>query len=245
MAPMKRPVVILGFPGAQVLDVTGPGRGLLDGRPPERRRGLRRAARGAAGRAVRRPPARSRSTPTGRCRGAAPIDTLVVAGGVGVGAALGDRALIGWLRRAAGRARRVASVCNGAFLLAEAGLLDGRRATTHWAAGEELRAATREVAGRPRPDLRARRPRLHLRRRHGRHGPGAGARRGGPRPRGGARGRALAGALRQAPGRPVAVQRPARRRSSPSATRCASCRPGSSSTPARTCRCRRWPSARA
>jgi len=66
------------------------------------------------------------------------IDTLVVAGGMGVADALRDRVLIRWLQAAAGRTRRVASVCNGAFLLAEAGLLDGRRATTHWAAGEEL-----------------------------------------------------------------------------------------------------------
>ena len=62
------------------------------------------------------------------------IDTLVVAGGLGVGEAECDERLIGWLRRAAGRSRRVASVCTGALLLARAGLLEGRRATTHWAA---------------------------------------------------------------------------------------------------------------
>ncbi|HET6954370.1 MAG TPA: DJ-1/PfpI family protein, partial [Acidimicrobiales bacterium] len=61
-----------------------------------------------------------------------PIDTLVVAGGTGTAAALRDPELIAWLRRAAGRSRRVTSVCSGAFLLAAAGLLDGRRATTHW-----------------------------------------------------------------------------------------------------------------
>src|SRR5205809_3490783 len=68
----------------------------------------------------------------GSCRG--PIDTLVVVGGEGVPAALAEPALVRWIARTAQRCRRVASVCNGAFLLAEAGLLEGRRATTHWAA---------------------------------------------------------------------------------------------------------------
>jgi transcriptional regulator GlxA family with amidase domain len=67
-----------------------------------------------------------------------PIDTLVVAGGLGTEAAMQDRLLVAWIRRTARRVRRVASVCSGAFLLAEAGLLEGRRATTHWRACDEL-----------------------------------------------------------------------------------------------------------
>jgi len=67
-----------------------------------------------------------------------PIDTLMVAGGPGVADALGDVRLIRWIRAAARRSRRVTSVCNGAFLLAEAGLLAGRRATTHWAECDAL-----------------------------------------------------------------------------------------------------------
>ena len=66
------------------------------------------------------------------------IDTLLVCGGPGAQVAERDERLIGWLRDAAGRSRRVASVCTGALLLARAGLLDGRRATTHWAACREL-----------------------------------------------------------------------------------------------------------
>ena len=66
-----------------------------------------------------------------QCKG--PIDTLVVAGGRGVHAAVEDEQLVDWIRSAARRSRRVTSVCTGAFLLAKAGLLDGRRATTHWA----------------------------------------------------------------------------------------------------------------
>ena len=66
------------------------------------------------------------------------VDTLIVAGGSGVTAASQDRQLVDWLRSHAARARRVASVCTGAFMLAEAGLLDGRRAATHWANCAEL-----------------------------------------------------------------------------------------------------------
>jgi transcriptional regulator GlxA family with amidase domain len=66
------------------------------------------------------------------------IDTLIVAGGFGHQQALADRALVEWIAHASAGARRTASVCTGAFLLAAAGLLDGRRATTHWAFAQEL-----------------------------------------------------------------------------------------------------------
>jgi transcriptional regulator GlxA family with amidase domain len=87
--------------------------------------------------------------PLGNVRG--PLDTLVVAGGTGTARALEDRALVGLVKRAAGRARRVASVCTGAFLLAEAGLLDGRRATTHWSACARLAARYPQLEVDPDP----------------------------------------------------------------------------------------------
>jgi transcriptional regulator GlxA family with amidase domain len=68
----------------------------------------------------------------------AALDTLLVAGGPGVHAAAADPALLDWVRARARRARRVASVCTGAFLLAAAGLLEGRRAATHWMHCAEL-----------------------------------------------------------------------------------------------------------
>jgi transcriptional regulator GlxA family with amidase domain len=65
-------------------------------------------------------------------------DILVVPGGFGTRALLEDRATLDWVRDRAQEARRVTSVCTGALLLAKAGLLAGRRATTHWGAVDLL-----------------------------------------------------------------------------------------------------------
>jgi len=74
------------------------------------------------------------------------IDTLVVAGGGGVDQARLDRALVRWIAAAGAGARRVTSVCSGVFMLAAAGLVTGRRVTTHWARAEQL--------AREHPELR-------------------------------------------------------------------------------------------
>jgi cyclohexyl-isocyanide hydratase len=76
-------------------------------------------------------------TPFDRCPA---LDVLCVPGGPGAFALLADDAVIAAIRAIAARARIVASVCTGAFLLGAAGLLAGRRATTHWASRELLRA---------------------------------------------------------------------------------------------------------
>jgi transcriptional regulator GlxA family with amidase domain len=66
------------------------------------------------------------------------VDTLVIPGGDGVNAAADDKVLVDWVGKRAGNARRTASVCTGAFLLAATGVLDGRRAVTHWQFCAEL-----------------------------------------------------------------------------------------------------------
>ncbi|MGH2359037.1 MAG: GlxA family transcriptional regulator [bacterium] len=66
------------------------------------------------------------------------LDTLVVAGGIGAEQASMDPSVVEWVRAMAPRARRVASVCTGAFILAAAGLLHHRRVTTHWLFSEAL-----------------------------------------------------------------------------------------------------------
>jgi transcriptional regulator GlxA family with amidase domain len=126
----SRTVVVVAFPGVQPLDVVGPGEvfraaaGFAPGAYSVEV--VAREAGALAAGSVAIQPDRTLAG----CRG--PIDTLVVAGGNGTRDALADRRLLSWLRSAASRSRRVCSVCTGAFLLAEARLLDGRRATTHW-----------------------------------------------------------------------------------------------------------------
>ena len=66
------------------------------------------------------------------------IDVLVVPGGFGTRGMLDDRSVIDWIVTTAASARRVTSVCTGSLLLARAGLLKGRRATTHWGAYDLL-----------------------------------------------------------------------------------------------------------
>lgn len=80
-----------------------------------------------------------------------PVDTLVVVGGYGHTRAAGDDALVAHVRRLARTARRVSSVCTGATVLAAAGLLDGHRATTHWAFATALGRAYPAVTVDPDP----------------------------------------------------------------------------------------------
>jgi transcriptional regulator GlxA family with amidase domain len=145
-----RQVVIVVYPGVQSLDVTGPlevfagaqqliRAGLSGGRSYE----ITIVSRDGK-------PLRSSSgltlVPDGSLRTAPrEIDMLIVAGGPGCEQAAEDEVLIEWIARKSAAARRTAAVCTGAFLLARAGLLDGRRATTHWSAAAELARRYPEV----------------------------------------------------------------------------------------------------
>lgn len=127
-----RTVAIVVFPGLQGLDLTGPHEVFA---AAEREVG--RPAYRLVVTALEAGPVATASglgvvadTALADVRG--PVDTLIVVGGDGTTAAVFDDVLVGHVRRLARRARRVTSVCSGAFVLAQAGLLDGRRATTHW-----------------------------------------------------------------------------------------------------------------
>ena len=141
--PAERRVAIVVFPDVQSLDIAGPlevftGASQLlesDARPEPRYRVEIVAAGGGpvtTSSGLDLLPHADLTTIRG------PLDTLLVAGGNGVEAALSDGATVAHVQRLAKRARRVASVCTGAFVLAEGGLLDGRRAATHWASCARL-----------------------------------------------------------------------------------------------------------
>ncbi|MBV9305407.1 MAG: DJ-1/PfpI family protein [Acidobacteriaceae bacterium] len=79
------------------------------------------------------------------------IDTLLVAGGMNVWSGSGEPDLLDWVRERTGRSRRFGSICTGAFVLAEAGLLEGKRVTTHWYFCQQLQKEYPQVVVDPEP----------------------------------------------------------------------------------------------
>ena len=144
-----RKVVILGFPGVQALDLVGPfdvftGAALL-------RNGAYEVVLASSG-------LQPVSTGTGLAFQAdplpdpnEPVDTVLLPGGAGVDDARANADVIAWIRGVAPTARRIVTVCTGAFLAAEAGLLDGCRATTHWAFARRMQDEFPAVVVDPEP----------------------------------------------------------------------------------------------
>jgi transcriptional regulator GlxA family with amidase domain len=148
-------VVVLGYPGVQALDLVGPFEVFTGatmylascGRPEE---GYSVSVVSRAGEPA--------TTLTGLALVAQPlpdprepIDTLVLPGGMGVDEARRNADTVGWIQIAAENARRVVSVCTGAFLCAQAGLIDGCVATTHWAFANQMASEFPGVTVDPEP----------------------------------------------------------------------------------------------
>ena len=130
-----RCIDVLTYPAVQLLDVTGPVQVFASANDLTARAGdsppyLLRVVAQSGGDVTASAGVALAAGPL--TRGGEVVDTLLVAGGEGAEAAAENPVLVDWVRERAARARRVASVCTGAFLLAAAGLLEGRRAATHW-----------------------------------------------------------------------------------------------------------------
>lgn len=152
----ERHIVLVVHPGHQILDVAGPhevfaaANELLRDQPTPAPYRLTVASRAGGTVASESGLAVADTVPIAAIDPAT-VDTLIVAGGTGVHEACDDAALIEWVRGSAPSCRRVGSVCSGTFVLAGAGLLGGRRVTTHWARAARLARDYPNVVVDPEP----------------------------------------------------------------------------------------------
>jgi transcriptional regulator GlxA family with amidase domain len=155
-SPAARQVAILVYPGVQSLDFAGPlevfaGAQRLIEQAGRSERGYEVKLLSVDGQPLQTSSGLTVTPHASLAAAPEAIDTLIVAGGYGRKQASADREVLEWIVGASVTARRTASVCTGAFLLAAAGLLDGRRATTHWASAAELAARYPAVEVDPEP----------------------------------------------------------------------------------------------
>ena len=152
MSHTAKPIHVLAFPNVQLLDVAGPLQVFASAN-------LQAAALGMpvpyAPQVIAKQP-HSVMSSAGLGLHTYPLpdtpsDTLIIAGGLGVHTALQDEHLLQWVRNQVFAARRVASVCTGAFLLAQAGVLNGHRVVTHWNSCEKLASTYPGVSVDPEP----------------------------------------------------------------------------------------------
>lgn len=146
-----RSVVFAVFPGLQSLDLTGPLEVFHRAGEELGREAYRTTVAATTGGLLRSSSGLGVQADADLVAVDGPVDTLVVVGGQGTYAAVEDAELLTEVRRLARTARRVTSVCSGAFVLAAAGLLDGRRATTHWAVCDLLERTFPAVQVDPDP----------------------------------------------------------------------------------------------
>ena len=148
-----RSVVILGYPGVQALDLVGPHEVFTGA-------STYLGAHGRDGYAVRVVTENGEPATTGTGLALVaqplpdpyePVDTVILPGGFGVDETRANPNVIAWIRAVAQHARRVVSVCTGAFLAAQAGLLDGCPAPTHWAFADRMAREFPSVAVDPEP----------------------------------------------------------------------------------------------
>ncbi|WP_431256809.1 GlxA family transcriptional regulator [Roseateles chitinivorans] len=133
-------ITFLLFEGFQPIDLAGPWQAFVSANEESGRARYRLATCGAADMAATAGDGLRLQVDRGLAESlAADIHTVMVPGGEGVHRVARTPEVLAWLRAADAKAQRTCSVCTGAFLLAEAGLLDGRRVTTHWRSAALLR----------------------------------------------------------------------------------------------------------
>jgi transcriptional regulator GlxA family with amidase domain len=151
-----RTIAILAVPGVQLLDVSGPLDVFAEANAQSGKQAYRlRVVATVAGPIVSSSGVRLVADAMISDKSSTALDTLLVAGAPNAANGSASPQVIEWLRKTAPSARRYGSVCSGAFLLAEAGLLKGRRVTTHWAVAEQL--------ARAYPTLRVEADAIHVR----------------------------------------------------------------------------------